>query len=77
MEVLAESQDLQMEEDFEEEYCDLKKVPVPKTLDELIEELHKVFSKDKVNIDYVQTLMTFYKSNPREWKKFAKFDTHR
>ena len=49
----------------------------PKNLDELIRELHKVFASDKVNIDYVKTLMTLYKSNPKEWKKFAKFDPHR
>lgn len=76
MEALPESRDLPMEGDFEE-FCDLKNVPVPKSLDELIKELHKVFSSDKVNIDYVQTMMTSYKSNPRDWKKFAKFDTHR
>ena len=49
----------------------------PKDLDELIQELRKVFASDKVNIDYVKTLMTLYKSNPKDWKQFAKFDPHR
>jgi cysteine dioxygenase len=49
----------------------------PKNLDELIQELHKVFASDKVNIDYVKTLMTLYKSNPNEWEQFANFDPHR
>ncbi|KAL6423891.1 hypothetical protein ACFW04_010373 [Cataglyphis niger] len=47
------------------------------TLRELIDALHEVFQKDHVNIDYVQDLMTSYKSNPVEWKKFAKFDRYR
>ena len=58
-------------------YHETDTIVPPKNLDELIKELHKVFASDKVNIDYVKTLMTLYKSNPKEWKKFAKFDPHR
>lgn len=47
------------------------------TLRELIDALHEAFQTDHVNIDYVQDLMTSYKSNPVEWKKFAKFDRYR
>lgn len=47
------------------------------TLRELIDVLHEVFQTDHVNIDLVQDLMTSYKSNPVEWKKFAKFDRYR
>lgn len=47
------------------------------TLRELIDALHEVFQTDHVNIDHVQDLMMSYKSNPMEWKKFAKFDRYR
>lgn len=58
-------------------YCDVTKIDAPRTLQDLINELHKVFEDDKVNIDYVQKLMTSYESNRADWKKFAKFDRHR
>ena len=48
-----------------------------RTLDELIAELHKVFSRDRVNVEYVKALLASYRSNPKDWKKFAKFDPHR
>jgi hypothetical protein len=54
-----------------------KIISPPQTLPELIAELHRVFSGDKINIDYVQTLMTLYKSNRKDWKKYAKYDPHR
>lgn len=47
------------------------------TLRELIDALHEAFETDHVNIDHVQDLMMNYKSNPAEWKKFAKFDRYR
>lgn len=47
------------------------------SLKDLIEELHRVFSSDDVNIEYVNHLMLSYKSNPADWKKFAKFDRYR
>nr|CAD7431892.1 unnamed protein product [Timema monikensis] len=47
------------------------------TLDELVEELNQAFQKDLVNVDYVRGLLEAYKSNPTEWKKFAKFDRYR
>ncbi|KAL0809838.1 hypothetical protein ABMA28_011327 [Loxostege sticticalis] len=46
-------------------------------LDKLVEELHKVFTDDFVNIQDVQQLMAGYKSNPKDWKKYAKFDRFR
>lgn len=55
----------------------IKNAMIPETLDDLIVELHKVFEADHVNIDYVHHLMMSYKSNPSEWKKFAKFDRYR
>lgn len=59
--------------DFEDE----KNVPAVSSLVQLIEELHKVFAHDKVNIDYVKALLTAYKSDPNDWKEYAKFDAFR
>jgi cysteine dioxygenase len=47
------------------------------TLDELIAELHKAFENDVVDVDHVTQLMKSYKTNPADWKKFAKFDRYR
>lgn len=55
----------------------LKNVKQPETLNELITELHRVFDSERVNIEYVNHLLLSYKSNPMEWKKFAKFDRYR
>ncbi|XP_050686474.1 cysteine dioxygenase-like [Eriocheir sinensis] len=49
-------------------------VPQVSSLEELIEELYKVFEYNEVDVDYVQALMESYKSNPQDWKKYAKFD---
>lgn len=46
------------------------------TLRELIDALHEAFKTDHVNIDEVQNLMASYRSNPLEWKKYAKFDRY-
>ncbi|CAK1593526.1 unnamed protein product [Parnassius mnemosyne] len=46
-------------------------------LEILVQELHKVFSNDHVNIQDVQKLMAAYKSEPKDWKKYAKFDRFR
>ncbi|KAL4712219.1 hypothetical protein ACJJTC_011080 [Scirpophaga incertulas] len=46
-------------------------------LQRLVEELHKVFSSDHVNVQDVQKLMAGYKSNQKDWKKYAKFDRFR
>lgn len=55
----------------------LKNAPSVGSLTDLIAELHRVFDQDHVNIEYVNHLMLSYKSNPSEWKKFAKFDRFR
>lgn len=55
----------------------LKNQPAVKKLSDLIEELHRVFEGDHVNIEYVNHLMLSYQSNPSEWKRFAKFDRFR
>lgn len=46
-------------------------------LKELIGKLHEAFETNDVDIDYVQDLMAAYRSNPQDWKKFAKFDRYR
>ncbi|KAK7089050.1 hypothetical protein V1264_024685 [Littorina saxatilis] len=65
------------EEQVEEDYSDPKSIVPPTSLKELISRLHKIFADDDINIDYVKTLMESYTSDPKEWKKFAKFDPHR
>ena len=51
--------------------------PVIHSIEELIQELHKIFDSDRVNIDQVKAVLCAYKSKPKDWKKYAKFDTHR
>ncbi|XP_050359251.1 cysteine dioxygenase 1 [Nymphalis io] len=46
-------------------------------LENLVSELHRVFSQDHVNIQEVQKLMSGYKSNPKHWRKYSKFDRFR
>ncbi|XP_068622128.1 cysteine dioxygenase type 1 [Battus philenor] len=46
-------------------------------LESLILELHRVFSRDHVNIQDVQKLMTAYESQPKDWRRYAKFDRFR
>ncbi|KAF7278583.1 hypothetical protein GWI33_008202 [Rhynchophorus ferrugineus] len=47
------------------------------SLNDLVRELNRVFSSDNVNVDLVHYIMRAYKSNPIEWKKYAKFDRYR
>lgn len=56
---------------------EVTQLPQVATLDDLIQELHKVFDSDEVNVEYVHNLLASYKSNPLEWKKFAKFDRYK
>ena len=60
-----------------ENYEDETVLVPPQNLDDLIKELHKVFASDRIHVEGVKSLMASYRSNPRDWKKFAKFDTHR
>ncbi|XP_068148250.1 cysteine dioxygenase type 1 [Drosophila tropicalis] len=55
----------------------LKYGPVVETLQDLIYALHKEFESNYVNIEMVNHLMLSYKSNPKEWKKYAKFDRYK
>ncbi|XP_074661258.1 cysteine dioxygenase type 1-like [Tubulanus polymorphus] len=58
-------------------FTDPTTIEPPGNLDELIARLKQVFAEDKINVEYVQALMTSYKSNPKDWKKFAIFDPYR
>jgi len=64
-----------MEED--QEFVNEKFIVPPKNLDELCAALRKVFDHDRVNVEYVKALLSAYRSNPKDWKKYAKFDPHR
>lgn len=55
----------------------LKGVAACESLKDLITQLHSIFESNYVNIEYVHHLMLSYKSNPKDWKKFAKFDRYR
>ena len=51
-----------------------KAPPKVSNLPQLVDELHRVFSCDRVNVDYVKRLMEGYVSNADDWRKFAKRD---
>jgi len=58
-------------------YSDPRTITPPGSLEELVNILDDIFAHDDISVDYVQKLMTSYKSNPKEWKSFAKFDKYR
>ena len=45
--------------------------------DELIEKLLEIFESDNVNIEEVEEILDCYKSDPKDWKKYAKFDKYK
>ena len=47
------------------------------TWEALIERLLEIFASDSVNTDEVDALLASYKSDPKDWKKFAKFDKYK
>jgi len=55
----------------------VKRLPQPKTLEDLISGLHVIFEDDNINVDEVKEYMESYVANPEEWKSMATFDTHR
>lgn len=48
-----------------------------RSLDELVQLLHRLFAGDEVNVEEVQALMESYESNPADWAGFAQFDEFR
>lgn len=66
-----------------DEFCDIElekllgyALPEDRSLTDVIRQLNSIFSSDNVNIDLVKYVMETYKSNPNDWKKFAKFDRY-
>ena len=60
-----------------ERKLDFGNIPVPKDINELVMHLREIFSSDTVNVDYVNQLLKNYKSNPKDWRKYAKYDPHK
>jgi hypothetical protein len=56
---------------------DAENAPVPKDLSQLCQILHRVFAQDTVNVEYVKRIIENYKSNPKDWRKYAKYDPHK
>lgn len=56
---------------------DHNNIPVPQDLTQLVRILRVIFDKDVVDVDYVTQLLKNYKSNPRDWRKYAKYDPHK
>lgn len=55
----------------------LKYGPTIDSLQSLIAALHKEFETNYVNIEMVNHILLSYKSNIKEWHKFAKFDRYK
>ncbi|CAD5125146.1 DgyrCDS13389 [Dimorphilus gyrociliatus] len=62
---------------YDSKYWDEKEIGEITTLDDMIRKLYDVFAEDTVNVEYVKAVLASYKSNPKDWKKYAKFDQHR
>jgi len=52
-------------------------IPKITTLNDLIRELYRAFESEHLDVEYVTNLLKAYKSNPKEWKKYAVFDPFR
>lgn len=57
--------------------CTMADLPVPAKLKDLVMGLQIIFEHDKVNVEFVKNYMGMYKSNRKDWKRFAIFDQHR
>lgn len=49
----------------------------PKSLDELITQLRRIFESKQVDIDQVKQLMASYQSKPSDWIDYAHFNEFR
>ncbi|BES97420.1 cysteine dioxygenase [Nesidiocoris tenuis] len=49
----------------------------PTSLKDVIAQLRILFDSDRVNIEEVGDLLKSYKSDPKDWRRFAKFDRFR
>jgi len=55
------------------QFTDEASVPPIESLEKLIEHLTEVFDSDQVNVEYVKAVLAAYKSNRRDWSKYANF----
>ena len=62
-----------MERKYEEE----KVIPTLKTLQDIIDELHRIFNEGSVDVDSVKALLGSYSSQSQDWKKYVNFDAFR
>ncbi|KAF2356516.1 Cysteine dioxygenase type I [Trinorchestia longiramus] len=46
-------------------------------LNDLIRQIHDAFNGDHVDVDLVSAILRAYRSNPADWKKFAKYDRYK
>lgn len=47
------------------------------TLEDVQQLLREEFSGTRVDIDRVRKILSNYKTNPKDWAKYAKFDKYR
>lgn len=62
---------------MERKYDEEKVIPTLKTLQDIIDELHRIFSEDPVDVDRVKALLESYNSRSKDWKKYVNFDAYR
>jgi cysteine dioxygenase len=48
-----------------------------KTLQDVIDELHKIYDEDEVDVDHVKSVLESYTSRPKDWRKYVNFDAYR
>jgi len=46
-------------------------------MDKLIKDIGEVFKDDEINTEDIRRILSNYKSNPLDWKKYAHFDAHK
>lgn len=46
-------------------------------MEKLILNLRQIFEDDHINTEEVRRVLEEYKSDPRDWRKFAHFDPHK
>jgi hypothetical protein len=56
---------------------DINNVPKSKTLNDLIDNLHRTFANDSIKIDFVVKLLENYESNLTDWSKYVNYDPHK
>lgn len=55
----------------------VRKLPQPRTLDDLATGLTQIFKENEIDIEEVRRYIGSYQSCNEEWRKFAHFDAHK